>query len=536
MLIDLNQQRPQRFSAEVCVVGTGAAGLTLASAFLQSGVSVMLLESGGFEHEQRAERLNRCETDRLLFDGAHSGRKRVFGGSTTCWGGQLLPLDPIDFNKRAWVDHSGWPIGAEEVAPYYRQALRFAGSDELDFDSDICQALGVDSPLDESTFRYYFSKWAPRPNFREIVGDDLEESDHVRVFLHANVTEIELGRGRDHVKEVRARNFDDEGFVFDAQVVVLATGGIETARLLLSNRDQVPGGIGNGHDLVGRFFHDHPSLLVGTVRTREPARFRKLFYEAKIDDLKVTPRLSLRPAAQEAYELLNVAAYMSFAYPRTVLRRAMLVNLARRVRVERQGARHLVEAASSSLGSTMKLHRDRRMVAEDARFTLTVTTEQEPCADSRITLANSLDRFGVPRARIRWHNTDKTWETIVRFSKLLQEEFRRVGLGEVELFAGVRADRAYWRIFPHDLYHHMGATRMGPSPSTGVVDENCRVFGAKNLYIASSSVFPTGGHSNCTLTIMALAFRLARHLGVSARSLDSAQALTRPGLPDPKGR
>jgi choline dehydrogenase-like flavoprotein len=512
VLVDLNLTRRRRYAADICVVGTGAAGLTLASVLLHSGASVMMLESGGFDREDDVQRLNRCETDRLLFEGAFRGRTRAFGGSTTCWGGQLLPLEPLDFARREWVEHSGWPITHGELAPYYSQALSFAGSDGLNFDSDVCAALGRENPFDLQLLRYYFSKWSPHPRFGDVMADALRASERVRVFLHATATRLQLDDAGRRVEAVHARNASRDEYVFRAPIVVLATGGIETARLLLANWDQARGGIGNANGMVGRFFHDHPSLLVGTVRAEDPAQIHRHFATAAVGGLQVTPRLSLQPSVQEAHGLLNASAYVGFDYPRMLLRRAMALNLARGVGVEQRGARNLVDAARLLAGPTVRLHRQGRRVGKDAQFTLTVITEQEPCAESRITLASRTDRFGLPLARIRWHTTAKTWDTVRRFSRVLVSEFDRSGLGTVDLAPHITADRVYWRVFPHDLYHHMGATRMGASPATGVVDENCRVFGVENLFIASSSVFPTGGHSNCTLTIMALALRLADHL------------------------
>jgi choline dehydrogenase-like flavoprotein len=512
VLIDLNLARRGRFAADICVIGTGAAGLTLASVLLHSGASVIMLESGGFDHEDDVQRLNRCETDRLLFEGAFRGRTRGFGGSTTCWGGQLLPLEPLDFARRDWVEHSGWPITHGEMDPYYRRALSFAGSDGLNFDSDVCVALGRENPFDPQVVRYYFSKWSPHPRFGDVMADALRASERVRVFLHATATRLQLdGAGR-RVAAVHARNGSLDEYVFSAPIVVLATGGIETARLLLANRDQARGGIGNANGIVGRFFQDHPSLLVGTVRAENPEQMRRHFATAAVGGLQVTPRVSLQPAVQQADRSLNASAYVGFDYPRMLLRRAMVLNLARAVGVEQRGARNLVDAARLLAGPTVHLHRQGRRIGTDAQFTVTVVTEQEPCAESRITLSRRTDRFGLPLARISWHTTAKTWDTVRRFSRALVREFDRAGLGRLDLAPHITADRAYWRVFPHDLYHHMGATRMGVSPATGVVDENCRVFGLENLFIASSSVFPTGGHSNCTLTIMALALRLADHL------------------------
>jgi choline dehydrogenase-like flavoprotein len=519
VLLDLNHSRQRSFAADICIVGTGAAGLTLASVLLQSGASVMMLESGGFEREAEAQRLNRCETDGLLFEGARRGRTRAFGGSTTCWAGQLLPLEPTDFADRPWVEHSGWPITADDMAPYYRRALEFLGSDALNFDSDVCRALGTDSPFDPQVLRYFFSKWSPRPSIRDTLIDDLRQSERIRVFLHAHVTLLELGERADRVSEVRARNGSLQEFAFDASIVVLCTGGIETARMLLANRHQVADGIGNATGMVGRFFQDHPSVVVGAVRSTDPEQMHDRFASSTVGGLQVTPRLSLTPQVQEARGTLNASAYVSFNYPPTLLRRAMILNLARDIAVDRQAVRNLLDAGSLLIGPTVRLRRQGSRLGTGAQFTVTVVTEQEPSAESRITLGRHTDRFGVPVARISWRATDKTWETVVGFSRILQSEFRQAGLGTLDLFPHIIAQRPYWRVFPHDQYHHMGATRMGASPETAVVDENCCVFGVQNLFIASSSVFPTGGHSNCTLTIIALALRLADHLGTPAGGL-----------------
>lgn len=517
MFIDLNQSDEARFRANICVIGTGAAGLTLASVLLSSGASVMMLESGGLQLEKAAAHLNRCETEGLLFQGAQLGRKRVFGGSTECWGGQLLPLEPIDFAQRAWVDHSGWPITGEDLAPYYRLALRFAGSDELNFDSDVCRALGRASPFDTRVLRYYFSKWSPHPRFRDILAGALRASADVRVFYHASVTSIRLYKGGQRVTEVRAANSSLQEFVFTADTVVLCTGGIETPRLLLASTDQAPNGIGNADDMVGRFFQDHPNVRVGTVRSTDPPQMYELFTDGAVDGLRVTPHLSVAADRQESDHLLNASALIWLRYPRMMLQRLALLNLVRRIGLERHAVRNLIDAGWLLGWPTIRLLREGSRLGKDARFTVTVIVEQEPCAESRIVLGNRTDRFGVRLPKIRWHLTEKTWDSVVRVSRILQDEFQDSGMGRLDLFPHITHHRPYWRVFPHDGFHHMGSTRMSASPEDGVVDTQCQVFGVDNLFVVSSSVFPTGGHSNCTLTIMALAFRLAEHLGAGHR-------------------
>jgi choline dehydrogenase-like flavoprotein len=266
---------------------------------------------------------------------------------------------------------------------------------------------------------------------------------------------------------------------------------------------------------VGRFFHDHPQVAVGAVRAADPASVERYLGPQQSQGIEVLPRLSLTAEQQRAHRVLNAQAYVfGPLYPRSLLRRAMAVNLLRQMGREQHAARDLIDAAKTLVGPTLSLHWERRLHAAEARgyFQVSVVTEQEPCPTSRITLSGRRDRYGMPRAKITWHKTQKTWDTVAHLARTLRDEVRKARLGELEVWPHISPTKSYWRVFMHDTYHHMGGTRMGSSPVTGVVDENCKVHGVDNLYIASSSVFPTGGHSNVTLTIMALSFRLAEHL------------------------
>ncbi len=136
-------------------------------------------------------------------------------------------------------------------------------------------------------------------------------------------------------------------------------------------------------------------------------------------------------------------------------------------------------------------------------------SEQVPNPESRVTLSDELDAFGVPRARLDWRLTEQDVDTIRRGQMFLAAELARAGLGRMQL---PEEEGFGWDQYVLGGHHHMGTTRMALDPRKGVVDADCRVHGIENLYLAGSSVFPTGGFANPTLTLVALAARLADHV------------------------
>src|SRR5271155_5063554 len=110
--------------ADFCIVGAGAAGIAIAREFFGSRYKVLLLEWGGPGIEAETQKLYDSEVVGLPHSGIHAGRARVFGGTTTLWGGQALRFDDFDLRKRDWVPYSGWPISREELEPFYDRADR----------------------------------------------------------------------------------------------------------------------------------------------------------------------------------------------------------------------------------------------------------------------------------------------------------------------------------------------------------------------------------------------------------------------------
>lgn len=506
---------------DICVVGSGAAGLALAAELTKSPLSVVVLESGGEQDEPESQALYDAQISGLRYTGARDGRFRVFGGATTRWGGQALPLTELDFEQRAWVSHSGWPIRLATLAPYYSRACRFLRLDELDFERDPIQHFRARVPaFDGSVLQYHYAKWSPTADLRRVERSGITAARNLTLILHANATEIRLDEDHRRVVELEARSLRSRRLRVRARHYVLSCGGLETARLLLANTSQQRSGIGNEHDLVGRFLQDHPGAEIGHVVPRDEHALQRTFNLFHRRRVKYSVRCSATPALQRDAEILNVSGSVMFlageqspyeslrlAY-RKLRRRQMDAELARYLGRCVVHARHLARPVFDYWVR-------RRTFTPGARFPFVVTMEQEPNPQSRVTLSDDVDALGMPKLRVHWQLTDLTRRTITTFAKCVREQFESAGIGTIALFDWV-VDGEGWSEQLADHYHHIGTTRMHESPRKGVVDANLRLHAVDNLHIASSAAFPTSGHSNPTLTLLALCMRLADRLKAEA--------------------
>ncbi|MBZ5657014.1 MAG: GMC family oxidoreductase [Acidobacteriia bacterium] len=518
MIVDLEAtSEALELKSDLCVIGSGAAGLALASEMIPSRKNVVLVESGGQDHEPLTQALYDVTVSGLPHPGSTQGRFRILGGSTTKWGGQTLPLMPSDFQVREWVPNSGWPISFEELNPYYERACRFLLVDRFNFDTDLFPYLRTRPPyFDQEQLWYHFSKWGPKPNLREHYLPGIRAASNCSLLLHANVTDIQLDEGRNRVASIQVRSLQGHRATLRAQAFVLCAGGIETARLLMANNKQVPGGIGNEYDLVGRYFQDHPSAFVGRLDPSNAARAQQLFNVFHKRGLKYSVRTTATPKWQRVHKTLNISMGATFVQDDSTLQDLKDIYVAMRQRqlapdLLRKLLRTIRHPASALLPAYYFLLRSRSF-APGARMLIGLTSEQEPNRESRISLSDTTDALGMPRANVCWKLTDLTLHTIRQFAQTLRGEFRRAGIGEIVLEPWVLEDSSEWMNHITDQYHHIGTTRMHDSSKQGVVDRNCQVHGVSNLFVGSSAVFPTSGHSNPTLTIIALCIRLADRL------------------------
>lgn len=507
----------QPFTCDVCILGSGAAGLAIATELMGSRLNVIVLESGGIEFEPQTQALYEAEISGLPHPGSSQGRFRTCGGSTTRWGGQALPLMTSDFERRDWVANSGWPISFQELTSHYLRASRFLSVDENNFDTDLFSYLRARPPLiDPERVWYHFSKWSPQPNIRETYLPKIKESDRCRLLLHANVVDIALNQSADRVEAIRVRSLAGKETTVNARAFVVCAGGIETARILLANNRQQIAGIGNQNDLVGRFFQDHPNAMVGRLNSKTPDQVQQYFNVFHKHGLKYSVRLTATSEWQRRHKTLNTSMGVIFVQEGEGLDDLKNVYAAvRRLRINSSVARKLLRLASNPTTTMAPVWRylaRGRSYTPNAQFRICLTCEQEPNPESRVSLSDKKDALGIRRANVHWQLTDLTRYTMQQFADVVRDEFRRSNLGEVTLDDWIRDVSPAWVNHINDQFHHIGTTRMHDSPRHGVVDRDCKVHGISNLYVGSSAVFPTSGHSNPTLTIIALCMRLSDKL------------------------
>ncbi|MCB1896076.1 MAG: GMC family oxidoreductase [Zoogloeaceae bacterium] len=488
--------------ADLAIIGAGPAGITLARAFASTRTRVCLIEAGGFERD---------EADQDMYAGTCAGidyplvasRLRYFGGSSNHWGGFCRPLDAIDFERRDWVPHSGWPFAHEMLAPYYEKACDLVEIAPGRFDDRAYwQRAGGEALPEPATgrIRMRYVHFSPPTRFGRRYRDELAAAGNVEVLLHANVAHIRSSADARSVTELDIRTRNDRRHRLRASRYVLATGGLENPRLLLLSDSANPAGLGNDHDLVGRYFMEHPHLskfaeTIVVALDRLPRIYRK---QMLVDGRH--GQAAFNPSAQWLREgrLLN-ATFMGGigttyapgeppADPRDERRQRML------------------KAARPWLGEHSAAAPD---VPLGHVFSLGCACEQAPNPDSRVSLADDVDALGLRRIRLDWRLGEQDRRSIVAHVRALAQELGALGIGRTRIEI---PDDGNWPAWVDGGNHHMGTTRMHDDPRQGVVDADCRVHGIDNLYVAGSSVFPTSGAANPTLTIVALALRLADHL------------------------
>jgi choline dehydrogenase-like flavoprotein len=528
---------------DVCIVGSGPAGLTVASELAETRARVCVLESGELELDLQKQALSDAENHGTELSNLRNMRRRQFGGNSNAWnivlrdgdpparGVRYAPLDAYDLEPRAWMPSSGWPISKIELEPYYRRAHRICGLGPYSYDArDWEDAAAPRLSLDEQRVVSGVFRFGPRDAFKQRAQ---QLGDNVRVYLHATALELQLDDAGHAVSRVKVATVPGHHVYVQAKRFVLCLGALENARILLLSNRRHERGLGNQHDLVGRYFMDHPLVDAGLFTPHD----RTFFERASLYDLRlvrgepVMGRLSLAEPLMRQLELLNATAYL---YPRPSPRRAAAVHAIGLLKdpisageLPKQIVRNALKVA---LGLDYVLYaaylqrREGQAVLHGfgrggwsklpgrldrfESFRVLLQTEQSPEHDNRLWLGEQRDRFGARKLELQWRWSDEDRRRVARTQRTLADALAPHGKLALEL----AADRLPALSLPAGLAHHMGTTRMHREASHGVVDEHCRVHGVDNLYVGGSSLFPTGGYANPTLTIVALAARLADHL------------------------
>jgi choline dehydrogenase-like flavoprotein len=533
-IVDANRlEDGSELAADLCVVGAGAAGITLAREFEQQGLRVCLLESGNFALEQRVQSLYDLDNVGYPIRPNFMSRARYFGGSCNVWAGRNMRMCPIDFEQRDWVPNSGWPLDYAELEPWYQKAERVLGVPAFERfarPEDIAdsEALERDAFADPAVSPAV-ALWGIRPmRFGRTSRGPLRRSRQIDVYLNANVTEIVPSASGASIDRLEVRTLAGKRFVARARVYVLACGGLENARLMLVSRQRHEGGIGNRHDVVGRYYLDHPRAIFGRIRVNEGISLPYLS-GVPLADGKVQLGIALSDEAQRQHRVLN--SYLSLEpelsemaekqYGRSI--NVMKVLLRRGHAGQRLdlGSVNLTEVRDIVYLLTPReimphflyrpyalLKRKVRRRRKAGNLTVINFCEQVPDPDSRVSLGTARDELGLNKLVLDWRVRGDERRSIEVLHSIVGRLVQEAGIGNMD----VGADRDLRELSYTDASHHMGTTRMCEDERRGVVDGNCRVHGVANLYIAGSSVFPTAGYANPTLTIVALSLRLAAHL------------------------
>jgi choline dehydrogenase-like flavoprotein len=510
--------RGQCLRADVCIVGAGAAGITLAHELERHHTQVLILESGDLAPRVDTQRLYEGRSAGNPYYALDACRFRQLGGSTSQWGGWCRPLDAIDFEKRDWVGHSGWPFARHELQAHYARAQAICDLDRCEYDATTSPDPGTPSLLERAGACFGETILQIRATrFGEAYRTLLRQSSNIHLLLNANVIEIVMDSENRNASSIRAATLSGNRFDVAAKWFVLAMGGIENARLLLASRGRRACGVGNEQDLVGRFFSDHLHVPLGLVR-HVSARTSQVYQTQQHRGITIRRGFSLTDGYARRDQRLGFAVTLHNAHdPHDILSLAQtpasygsmrhLFTSLRSGRWPEQGLHH-ARIVSESVGeATISIY---RKFVKPAPRTLMVgaRAEQSPNRDSRVTLDDSHDRLGMPRVRLDWKTSAQDIDNIRACRELFARELRS-GITLVPLQQDGGRD---WRDLIAGGAHHCGTTRMHPDPNQGVVDEHCRLHGVSNLFVAGSSVFPTTGWAPPTLTIVALAVRLAHRL------------------------
>jgi choline dehydrogenase-like flavoprotein len=527
---------------DLCIVGAGAAGIMLALQFLRSKFSVVVLESGGEKLEDEQQALNNGEVVDGVHPPAHMYRQRRLGGATAVWGGRCVPLDEQDFRKRPHVPLSGWPFERSTLQPFYDRAQTLLEAGVFDYSASSALQCGeglVQGFRDPDISTESLERFSPPTNFWKRYRTELAKSAPIVVVKRATCLRL---TGDQVVTAVECAGIGDERFKVCARLVVLAVGGLETVRVLAHS------GWGNHSGMLGRTYMCHIEAALGQLHLSPANRGVEFGFERTNDGVYCRRRFTLRPGTQGTLGILNAAIRLNhagvvdpshrhpvlsamylakkFLIPEcarsfTVVEHEAMRNSRNDLRLWLQQARNVMFGAPKlaifALDWGIRRHLTYRRIPSVALpnaagvYWLDFNGEQAPNLESRVLLSDETDRYGVPKLRVDWRTSELDWLTLSRMLRELRRAVEACRCGTVEYDEEQLDQDARAAVVPVGG-HHIGTARMSESPSSGVVNADCRVHHVENLYVAGCATFPTSGQANPMLTLVAMALRLAKHL------------------------
>ncbi len=526
--------------ADICIIGAGVAGLCFAKEFANSKYRICLVESGGIKSDRETQSLYWGKKTGLPYYELDKARARYLGGTSHYWhipigdnelGVRLRGLDPIDFEKRDWVPYSGWPFDASYMKTYYERAHKacFIGPYSYEPEDWISSNGSDSSHLTSKNLKTTIFQFADKKSFIRKHLAEIEKSKNITILLHANCVNIAAHESGEWIKELNCACLKGPKFNIQAKVYILAAGGIETPRLLLLSNKIHKTGLGNQHDLVGRFFMEHPHLWSGTFipATIKIARNMDLYRIHRVRGISVMGNLALKDKTLRKENLLNYTVSIHPSY-----KSSKKWYLSQKHDSHRSVKLFAKALTKYKLPEDLALHSLKiiknipQLTQESLRlvtnkyfkeyvdgkhvivYKLNHMAEQSPNPNSRVILDQEKDALDLNRSILHWQLTSQDIQSIIRSQEIINEELIKLGAGSLNI--EMKSTRPPETL--HGGWHHMGTTRMHVNPRQGVVDENCKIHGIINLFVAGASVFPTSGYANPVLTTVALTLRLADHV------------------------
>ncbi len=548
-MIYLNFTKRESLVVDVCIIGGGPVAIALALELADTGITVALLAGGSESSETEADQSLHLGV--IARPGSHENlaenRRRQFGGASSAWGGRCIPFDPIDFEARPWMTESKWPVTYKEMEPYFAEATAMCRAGKGSYDARVVfpgQPTEIIPGMDnEEVQSWQLERWSPPIDFSVEYRQFLERSTNVSVYLNTHLIALDCEVTKEQVSVARVRSRHHIGTI-RAGTFVLATGGIENARLLLASRgEHHPNGLGNERDLVGRYYQCH---LHGTYATLspKPSYARSFEYQQDEDGVYCRRRWTLTADTQRKLQIGNIiffldrvdqeqghrdAMFSAVFLIKSMLRvvkakgwqekRAYLADRGVREHFQvflRDGLRIIPSLWRIGLARFSGSRRLPSILPDrtSKQWGLYYQAEQTPNYESRITLSpDQVDAHGTPRAVVDLRFVESDVRTVVEAHRVLMDRYEKAEAGtalydEASLKAHLEQQKSKF----NSSAHHLGTTRMSASPEEGVVDGDCKVHGIDNLYVSGSSIFTTGGNANPTLTAVAFAIRLGDHL------------------------
>lgn len=493
---------------DICIVGTGPAGISVAKQLLDTDHRIVMLESGGILPEPKYQQLNKGENSGPSFLSLDASRIRCFGGASKLWAGYCSPFKSDEFDKKSFIPLSGWPISLDDLKNYYKQAAKMLGISykkfySKDYFQDTFNGISFkefnrdDSFLSGSVFQVSNVK---NRDFGEKYKKDFGSSLNTDIIFHSTVTKLNLNSSGKDIQSASVADLNGNKATIKAKIFVLACGALENPRILLASNDHYEDGIGNNSGFVGSCFMSHPGIgNVSEIHKTSPEQcISKDKYD---DDYIVRFEMSSRERSKQEVlrHTLSIKSYLDLTNRSTYMSGRVFSEFSKLI--ENFNFFSSVKKTSCKIGGKYS----------SRLLNLTVGLEQPPRLSNNLRLHTTNDDLGMPKINMHWDDISKIEKsTVIKSVKTMARELGILDIGRIKFKSELLTGKSYKINDP--VNHHIGTTRMSDSPKTGVVDKNCKIFGISNLYVAGSSVFTTSSVVNPTYTIIAMSIRLGEYL------------------------